>query len=396
LADTVAAIGQDVAGIEVRISLDGELAGFEPLDTATVGQPTEPQPGQREGSWMFYSSGTTGQPKGIKPPLPLPELGGPTPFTGLLGGLYGFGPDTVYLSPAPLYHAAPAGWTTTAQRMGSTVVAMDRFDPLELLELIERYRVSHVQLVPTHIIRLLKLTDEERSRYDLSSLRYVVHAAAPCPVDIKQAAIEWLGPVVYEYYAGSEGTGFCAIGPEEWLSHPGSVGRSLLGAVHILDDDGNEVPTGQEGQVWFESPHRFVYHGDPDKTANAFNDQGWSTIGDIGRVDDDGYLYLTDRASNMIISGGVNIYPREAEDALVVHWAVEDVAVVGTPDDVMGEKVTAFVLLRDGEVPTEHLAAELVEHCREHLSHFKCPREIRFVDSLPRLPNGKLLKRLLR
>jgi acyl-CoA synthetase (AMP-forming)/AMP-acid ligase II len=301
----------------------------------------------------------------------------------------------VYLSPAPLYHAAPAGWTTTAQRLGSTVIVMERFDPHELLELIQRHKVTHVQVVPTHLIRLLKLSAEERNAYDLSSLRYVVHAAAPCPVEVKQAAIEWLGPIVYEYYAGSEGNGFCAIGPEEWLAHPGSVGRSLLGPVHVLDDDGRDVPTGDEGQIWFETVHPFVYHGDPDKTANAFNDKGWSTIGDIGRIDSDGYLYLTDRASNMIISGGVNIYPREAEDILVVHWAVEDVAVVGTPDEQMGEKVTAFVQLREGEEPTDHLAAELVEHCREQLSHFKCPREIRFVDSLPRQPNGKLLKRLL-
>jgi long-chain acyl-CoA synthetase len=395
LAETISSLGAAVDEVDLRFVVDGDLPGFESLDAAVADQPAEPMPGQREGSWMFYSSGTTGQPKGIKPSLPPPQLGDPTPFTALLGGLYGFDETTTYLSPAPLYHAAPAGWTTGTQRLGGSVIAMDRFDPIELLRLIEAHRVTHLQVVPTHLIRLLKLPAEDRARFDLSSLRVVVHAAAPCPVEIKHAAIEWLGPIVYEYYAGSEGTGFCAIGPEEWLAHPGSVGKSLLGAVHILDDDGNEVATGEEGEIWFEAIHRFVYHGDPEKTANAFNDKGWNSIGDVGRLDQDGYLYLTDRSSNMIISGGVNIYPREAEDILVVHYAVEDVAVIGTPDEVMGEQVTAFVLLRDGEAPSEKLSDELIAHCRNQLSHFKCPREVRFVDSLPRLPNGKLLKRML-
>jgi acyl-CoA synthetase (AMP-forming)/AMP-acid ligase II len=214
-------------------------------------------------------------------------------------------------------------------------------------------------------------------------------------VEVKRAALDWLGPIVHEFYAGSEGTGFFAIGPQEWLEHPGSVGRSLLGAVHVLGDDGEELPAGVEGQVWFEAAHRFAYHGDPAKTAAAFNDRGWSTIGDIGRVDEDGYLYLTDRAANMIISGGVNIYPREAEDLLVVHAAVDDVAVIGTPHPDLGEQVTAYVQVAAGHEPSPELAAELVAHVRQRLSRFKCPREVRFVDSLPRLPNGKLLKRRL-
>jgi long-chain acyl-CoA synthetase len=313
----------------------------------------------------------------------------------LLTAVFGVTPDTVYLSPAPLYHAAPAGWTTTVHRLGGMVVAMERFDPLELLAQIERHRVTHMQLVPTHMVRLLKLPEEERRRFDLSSLQMVVHAAAPCPVEVKRAAIEWLGPVVHEYYAGSEGTGFCVIGPEEWLAHPGAVGRSLLGPIHILDDDGQELPVGEEGAVWFETPRRFEYHGDEAKSAAVWNDRGWNTLGDIGRLDPEGYLYLTDRASNMIISGGVNIYPREVEDQLVVHPAVFDVAVVGTPDPDMGEQVTAFVQLADGAVPSDELADELIEHCRAQLSRFKCPRQVRFVDELPRLPTGKLLKRLL-
>jgi acyl-CoA synthetase (AMP-forming)/AMP-acid ligase II len=263
------------------------------------------------------------------------------------------------------------------------------------LRLVEEYKVTHTQLVPTHMVRLLKLAESTRARYDTSSLQVVVHAAAPCPPEVKREFIDWLGLIVYEYYAASEGTGFCAIGPQEWLDHPGSVGKSLLAPVHILDEEGNELPVGEEGEIWFEAIHRFDYHGDPEKTARAFNDRGWNSIGDIGRLDEEGYVYLTDRVSNMIISGGVNIYPREAEDVLTMHYAVEDVGVIGTPDEVMGEQVTAFVQLREGEVASDKLAEELIGYCRERLSHFKCPREVRFVESLPRLPNGKLLKRML-
>ena len=221
---------------------------------------------QREGGWMFYSSGTTGKPKGILPPLLDVDLGAKSFLTMLLGGLFGFTSDVVYLSPAPLYHAAPAGWTTGVQRLGGTAVVMERFDPLELLAAIERHRITHTQLVPTHMIRLLKLTDEERSRYDLSSLQMVIHAAAPCPVEVKQATLDWLGPIVHEFYSGSEGAGFTYIGPEDWLAHPGSVGKSMTGAIHILDDDGNELPVGEEGEVWFETNRTFEYHKDPDKT----------------------------------------------------------------------------------------------------------------------------------
>jgi acyl-CoA synthetase (AMP-forming)/AMP-acid ligase II len=242
------------------------------------------------------------------------------------------------------------------------------------------------------MIRLLRLSDEERARFDLSSLEMVIHAAAPCPVEVKHAFLDWLGPIVHEFYSGSEGAGFCYIGPEDWLAHPGSVGRSLTGAIHIVGADGSELPVGEEGEVWFETSRTFEYHRDPEKTKAAFDPRGWSWLGDVGRVDEEGYLYLTDRASNMIISGGVNIYPREIEDVLVVHPAVDDVAVLGTPDPDMGEQVTAFVRLAPGATASE---AELIEWCRGRLSHFKCPREVRFVESLPRLPTGKLLKRLL-
>ena len=399
LADIVAGMGDELSGVTTRLSAGGDIPGFEPYEALLAARELEPVPNECEGQWMFYSSGTTGRPKGIVPPFNPTPLGAPSMITRLLGGLYGFNRDTVYLSPAPLYHAAPAGWTNGVQRLGGTAVVMERFDPVEFLAAIERYRITHTQVVPTHFVRLLKLPDEERRRFDLSSLQFVVHAAAPCPVEVKRAVLDWLGPIVHEFYSGSEGAGFTYIGPEEWLAHPGSVGKSLLGAIHIVGDDREELPVGEEGEVWFESDRRIEYHGDPDKTASVHDARGWSWMGDVGRVDEEGYLYLTDRASNMIISGGVNIYPREVEDVLIVHPAVADVAVLGTPDPEMGEQVTAFVQLAP-ELPgapegDDALAAELVEWARDRLSHFKCPREVRFVPELPRLPTGKLLKRLL-
>jgi len=381
------------------------VEGFDDYEAALAGQPTGPADDQCEGSWMLYSSGTTGRPKGIKPPATGGAIGAPTGFVALVSGLYGFGEGSVYLSPAPLYHAAPAGWTNAVHRLGGTTVLMDRFDPIETLSLIESERVTHVQFVPTHLVRLLKLPESERDRFDLSSLQVVVHAAAPCPPEVKRAALEWLGPIVHEYYSGSEGAGFCAIGPEEWLAHPGSVGTSLLGPVHIVDADGIELGPEEVGQVWFESPTTFEYHGDPEKTASAFDEHGWSSLGDMGKVDADGYLYLTDRVTNMIISGGVNIYPREIEDVLIGHPRVADVAVVGVADAEMGESVRAVVQLAErpaddgaddpADGDAEALEQELIEFCRARLSRFKCPRSVVFVDELPRLPTGKLAKRLL-
>lgn len=393
VADVVAQM--DLSGMAGRIAIGGEIPGFEDYEAALAEQPSEPTAEEREGSWMFYSSGTTGQPKGVKPPTVGDPLGAPQGFSMMVRYLFGGGEDTVYLSPAPLYHAAPAGWTTTMHRLGGATVVMDRFDPHEVLALIERHRVTHVQFVPTHLVRLLKLSEEERSRYDLSSLKVVVHAAAPCPVEVKRAAIEWLGPIVHEYYSGSEGVGFCAIGPEEWLEHPGSVGKSLMGPIHILDPEGDELPPREEGQVWFEPPQRFEYHGDPAKTAEAYNPKGYATIGDMGWVDEDGYLYLTDRVSNMIISGGVNVYPREVEDVLVTHPAVADVAAIGVPHPDLGETVRAVVQVASDAVAGDALADELIAHARERIAHFKCPTSVVFVDELPRLPTGKLAKRLL-
>ncbi len=393
LTEVITAMGDDLAGVKTRISVDGPIDGFELLDDVIADATSGLGDDETEGGWMFYSSGTTGQPKGILPPLADGDLGAKSFLTMLLTGMFGFNAETVYLSPgAPLYHAAPAGWTYGTQRIGGTAVVMERFDPLEVLAAIERHRITHVQFVPTHMIRMLKLTDEERNRFDLSSLQVIVHAAAPCPVETKQRFIEWVGPIVHEFYSGSEGAGLCYVNSEDWLAHPGTVGKSMTGQIHIVGDDGEELPVGEEGEVWFSTNRSFEYYNEPEKTKLAWDKRGWSWMGDVGKVDDDGYLYLTDRASNMIISGGVNIYPREIEDVLIVHPEVDDVAVLGTPEPDMGEQVTAFVQRAPGATIS---GDELIQWCRDRLSHFKCPREVRFVEELPRLPTGKLLKRRL-
>jgi acyl-CoA synthetase (AMP-forming)/AMP-acid ligase II len=382
--------------VALRLLVGGSLAGYDNLERLLVETEDGPRAGELAGTFMLYSSGTTGRPKGILPPLPSAPFGSTgDPVTMLLSVAYGADESSVYLCPAPLYHAAPIGWSTAVHRLGGTVVVMERFDAAAALVAIERYRVTHAQFVPTHFIRMLRLPEAERSRHDLSSLRKVIHAAAPCPIPVKRQMIDWLGPIVDEYYAGSEAVGVCLINAEEWLEHPGSVGRSLLGAVHIVDENGNELPTGETGQVWFETSTRFEYHNDSAKTSGVVDDRGWATYGDVGHLDEAGYLYLTDRVSNMIISGGVNIYPQEAENVLGVHPDVDDVAVIGVPDDEMGERVKAFVALRSPAADPGAKAQELIEYCRGKLAHYKCPREVAFVDSLPRLDTGKLLKRRL-
>jgi acyl-CoA synthetase (AMP-forming)/AMP-acid ligase II len=397
LAQIAKEIDPHLGGVNIRLAVDGDVAGYERYEDAVAGFPAEPLAAEVEGGFMFYSSGTTGRPKGIKSALTGEPFGaGGGTIILLIGQLYGFTADTVYLCPAPLYHAAPFGWSTAAQRLGGTVVLMERFDAARTLELIEEHRVTHAQFVPTHFVRMLKLSDEERQAHDLSSLEMVVHAAAPCPVDVKRRMIDWWGPIIHEYYAGSEGNGYCAIGPDQWLAHPGSVGVSVIGKVHIVGDDGHEVPTGEVGQVWFETDLRFEYHNDSEKTAAAYDDRGWSTLGDIGYLDDEGFLYLTDRASHMIISGGVNIYPQEVENQLVMHPTVADVAVIGVPNAEMGEEVKAVVLLAEGATPDTDTASELMAFCRDRIAHYKCPVSVDFVDELPRLPTGKLLKRELR
>jgi acyl-CoA synthetase (AMP-forming)/AMP-acid ligase II len=275
-------------------------------------------------------------------------------------------------------------------------VVMEKFDAEEALALIEKYRVTHSQWVPTHFVRLLRLPAETRAAYDLSSHQCAIHAASPCPVPVKQQMIDWWGPIINEYYGGSEGNGITALNSEEWLSHPGSVGRAFVGRVRICDEVGEEVPVGTEGTVFFEGGPVFEYHNDPEKTAASRNAKGWSTLGDIGYVDADGYLYLTDRRAFVIISGGVNIYPQEAENLLASHPRVLDVAVIGVPNSEFGEEVKAVVQLVDQGQAVPDMADELLAYCRARLSAVKCPRSIDFVEALPRQANGKLYKRKLR
>jgi long-chain acyl-CoA synthetase len=349
------------------------------------------------GADMLYSSGTTGRPKGVRitgpgePPDAISEL------VRRRAALHGIGPDTVYLSTAPLYHSAPLRYTSMVHRAGGTAVIMPRFDAEASLALIERHRVTHSQWVPTMFVRLLRLPDDVRRRYDLSSHRFAIHAAAPCPVAIKRRMLDWWGPILHEYYSGTEGNGQTAITPEEWLAHPGSVGRPVLGRVHILDEDGRACAPGEPGWVWFEGGPRFEYFRDPEKTAAAYNAAGWSTLGDIGYLDADGYLYLTDRASHMIISGGVNIYPREVEDVLLAHPGIADAAVFGVPNEEFGEEVKAAVERERGD-PSRPAVTEaaLIAWCRARLAHLKCPRSIDFHDALPRHQTGKIYKEALK
>jgi long-chain acyl-CoA synthetase len=345
---------------------------------------------------MLYSSGTTGRPKGIKPPLTGAAIDEPNSLAMMAQGLFGFRPDSIYISPAPLYHAAPLRWCMSVQRMGGTVVVMEKFDPETALALIERYRIDVGQWVPTHFVRMLKLPAEVRAKYDVSSIRSAVHAAAPCPIPVKEQMIEWWGKVVHEYYAGSEGNGFCYVGPEDWLAHKGTVGRSVMGEVKIVGEDGEEVPPRTEGTVYFAGGAPLAYHNAPDKVAENTNKHGWTTLGDVGWVDEEGFLYLTDRKSFMIISGGVNIYPQEIEDAILSHPKVADAAVIGVPNDDFGEEVKAVVQLLNMADAGAELEAELIALCRSRMSAYKCPRSIDFTASLPRQPTGKLFKRLLK
>jgi long-chain acyl-CoA synthetase len=359
-------------------------------------EPARPISDESPGADMLYSSGTTGRPKGVRPELPSGAICADTALMGMGRALYGMDAGTVYLSCSPMYHAAPLRWALTVQRLGGTVVFTSHFDAEQVLSLIEKYRITHATFVPTHFIRMLRLPADVRGRYDHSSLKAVVHAAAPCPIPVKQAMIDWWGPIVHEYYAGTEACGITALGSAEWLAKPGSVGRSVLGVVKITDDTGNELPAHQVGNVCFAGGPRFEYHNDPAKTAEAYDRNGWATMGDIGFVDADGYLFLSDRKNFMIISGGVNIYPQEIENLLVTHPKVADVAVIGAPDDEMGERVVAIVQPMEWNDAGEQLAQDLRSFTRAALGGLKCPRQFHFRQTLPREPTGKLLKRLLR
>jgi long-chain acyl-CoA synthetase len=396
----LAAVAREVAPLTPRVEshlmVDDVIDGWESYEKAVAAQPTSPVPDECEGDFMLYSSGTTGRPKGIRRELTLAPLGQGIPGATGLATLLGIGDDAVYLSPAPLYHSAPLAWCMGCHRLGATAVVMERFDPEFALQLIERHHITHSQWVPTMFVRMLKLPPEVRERYDLSSLQSAVHAAAPCPVETKRQMIEWWGPIISEYYSATEGMGATFITSEEWLAHPGSVGRSILGEPKIIDDEGNEVPVGEPGVVWFLSGNQFKYHNDPEKTAEARHADGLATVGDIGYLDDEGYLYLTDRKTFMIVSGGVNIYPQEAENLLVTHPKVLDAAVIGVPNDDLGEEVKAVIQPVDWSAAGPDLEQELIAFCKEHLASYKCPRTVDFEKELPRLDTGKLYKRVLR
>ena len=349
-----------------------------------------------EGSDLTYSSGTTGRPKGVLRPFTGQPLG-TTLVPGRMGKAFlGMGSDTVYLSPAPMYHTAPLRWSMDVIALGGTVIVMERFDAEAVLAAIEQHEVTHAQFVPTMFHRLLRLPEETRNRYELSSLRAVVHAAAPCPRQVKQAMLEWWGPIIHEYYGGTEGAGLCWVTPREWLARPGTVGRAVLGRVEIVGRDGVVLGPGQDGLVYFAEGNTFSYHNDPSRTAEAVRADGASTMGDVGHLDADGYLFLTDRASNMIITGGVNVYPQEAENLLSTHPSVADVAVIGVPNPEFGEEVKAVVQLVPGVEASDDVAAELIAFARASLADVKCPRTVDFRPELPREPTGKLLKRLIR
>ncbi|MGO9558747.1 MAG: AMP-binding protein [Acidimicrobiales bacterium] len=370
---------------------------FEDWDAAVSGYPTHPIADEQLGTAMLYSSGTTGQPKGIFRALPELHPGENLAVLEGLKFLWRFREGMTYLSPAPLYHSAPQASVAGSLRLGATVIVMEHFDPAHFLDLVCRYRVTHSQMVPTMFSRLLKLPEDVKAAADTSSLEVIIHAAAPCPVPVKQQMIEWWGPVLIEYYAATEANGFTFCDSDDWMAHKGTVGRAVVGELLILDDVGKECPRGEPGTVWFKGATNFEYFNDPAKTAESRNEAGdTSTVGDVGYLDEEGYLFLTDRKSYMIISGGVNIYPQETENLLVTHPKVMDAAVIGVPDEDLGEVVKAVVQPVPGIEPGPDLERELIAFCREHIAHFKCPRTIDFVEELPRLPTGKLYKRLLR
>jgi acyl-CoA synthetase (AMP-forming)/AMP-acid ligase II len=398
MADTVAQLAPAMARIERVVSVDGGISGALSYADCLANSKATPLVDPAEGCELLYSSGTTGRPKAVKRPLaPIGQMLVNHQYAAAMyRDRYGVTDDSVYLSPAPLYHSAPITSCLTIHRLGASVVVMERFDAEQSLDLIEHRQITHAQFVPTMFVRMLKLGDDLRRGYDVSSLRCAIHASAPCPVSVKRAMIAWWGPILEEYYSGTEGMGATTISSPEWLDHPGSVGRPSGCKIHIVGDDGVELAPFATGRIFFESDRQFEYFHDAEKTASVTDAHGWRTLGDVGHVDGEGYVYLTGRATFMIVSGGVNIYPQEIEDVLIVHPAVDDAAVFGVPNDEFGEEVKAIVQPASNVEADDDLAAELIEYCRDNLAHFKAPRSIEFADKLPRDPNGKLYKGELR
>jgi len=375
----------------------GQRGRFRDFLEATSAFPDTPVADERRGRVMLYSSGTTGRPKGIIQDLPDLPPAAPLAPQEFLAELWGYREGMTYLSPAPLYHSSPQVAVGMTIRMGGTAIIMERFDAQEYLRLVEKYRVTHSQLVPTMFSRMLKLPDEVRLSYDISSLEVAVHSAAPCPVQVKEQMIDWWGPIILEFYGATEAMGFIACDSDEWLAHKGTVGRVVFGELHVCDDDMNDVAPGTPGTLWFVTPTPVQYFRDLERSREAHSPDGrMSTVGDIGYMDTDGYLYLTDRKTFMIISGGVNIYPQETENLLITHPKVADAAVFGIPHPDLGEEVKAAVELVPGVQAGPEVEAELIEFCLANLSRHKCPRSIDFEEKLPRLATGKLYKRQLR
>jgi long-chain acyl-CoA synthetase len=403
ISETFGAVASELTNkmpnVKLRLMVGAEIAGYDSYEETRDRFPAEPLEEELEGTRMLYSSGTTGRPKGVRYKIPRQRIGDLPAEMGMMTAAWGMDENAVYLSPAPMYHSAPLFYSMSTMRLGGTVIVMEQFDPEDALACIEKYHVTHSQWVPTMFVRMLKLPEAARTRYDLSSHRVAIHAAAPCSVEVKRKMIEWWGPIIDEYYAATEGMGATFINSTDWLEHPGSVGRSMLGPIHILDDENNELAPGEVGTVWFEPPANrpgFEYHKDEQKTRDSFNERGWSTVGDMGYLDADGYLFLTDRRTFMIVSGGVNIYPQEAENVLINHPKVYDVAVFGIPDVEMGERVHGVVQPVSWSEQGPELERELLAYVQSQLAHYKCPKAIDFDRELPREQTGKLYKRLLR